>query len=119
MLEDEMTGLSKLLHGLGYPSSILVALGAFTFGVGIFQSDISLTNRKLLAGLLLIAIGMFLWYAPRIIRTYAVGDHLGNWKSYRQFSFGALVGAVLSAAAIYYLGRSLWLLLQVVETKPG
>ena len=111
MVDNEMTGVAKILHGLGVPSSIFAVLGAFTFGVGIFQSDVSLTNRKMIAGLLLLAVCVFLWYLPRIVTTFSVGDHLGNWKTYRNFSFTSLLGALLSGAAVYFLGLVLWRLL--------
>ncbi len=104
MFDDEIKGISRFLYALGFPLALFAIAGLFSVGIAVWRGEISRQSKSLLLGVFLIAVCGVFWYLPKIYRRVIWDGDKWIWS----FSFGAVVGTLISLAAAYFSGTWLW-----------
>src|SRR6266850_6662974 len=104
---DEVKGLVRFFHVLGFPAGIIAAAGCFSFGLGLWRGEVEFTNKRLVLGVFLFVSGVFLQHLPRVFGFYRMEDRDGRRRIHSYFSFKDLVGLVVYGFLVYKSGMLL------------
>lgn len=105
-MSDELKSAMIVLRRLDFPSGVLAVLGGFSFGVGIFYGEISLTNRKLMFGIFLMLVAGAWHYLSGLVRLTLISFNSGKKRVSIQWSWIIPAGIFLFLS--YISGISLW-----------
>ena len=121
-VNQEVNSITRFFYMLGFPSGVIALMGCFSFGLGLWRGDVDLSNKKLILGGFLFALGVFLQHLPRAMGLYLMEPETyedyneGQGRKPRRklrtfFNFRDFAGVLVWGFLVFLSGRHLWRLL--------